>query len=343
MTIESTAIISDRRLLVELVLPFTDGVHASDLLRLAGRVEAAGLDGVTSGEVAGIEAFSLLGAVAATTSRIRIESSVVPVLSRSPSLLAMAATTLAHLSGGRFVLGLGAGSPAIAGFHGVAFEHSLETMRTTVGIVRRALAGERIDELGGFRLASIEPVPVPVALAAVNDGMLRLAGRGADAAVLTYAGPEQLRNMAQVARDARRAAGVSDPFEVHTTAWLTTADDPEPARQRFKLQSAPYFAVPTYRRALVALCDEDAVDRIIAALHDGGRAAAARVVPDTVVDQLLMAGPRTQVEARLAEFAAAGCDGVRIVTLNERGRPDASFAATEFLADVTRPERVRPE
>jgi alkanesulfonate monooxygenase SsuD/methylene tetrahydromethanopterin reductase-like flavin-dependent oxidoreductase (luciferase family) len=323
--------------LIEVALPFTDGVETAELVRLASYAEACGLDGVTCGEVLGTEVFSLLGAIAATTNRIRLESSVVSVLSRSPSLIAMAAATMASLSGGRFVLGLGAGSTLIAAAHGVPFQRPVQRMATTVGLIRRALAGERVDELGGFRLAGITPSPVPILFGAINEGMLRLAGQAADGVVLTYAGPQQLEAMAATARTARdRSDRSGESFEVHTTLWVDANQDPEPGRQRFRAQVANYLRLPTYRRALVELVGSDAVDAVAAAWARGGRREAMLHVPDSLLDELLLTGPAERIAARFAEYGRAGCRGVRIVTINDPPSTASTVAAIELLSDVKR-------
>jgi alkanesulfonate monooxygenase SsuD/methylene tetrahydromethanopterin reductase-like flavin-dependent oxidoreductase (luciferase family) len=324
-------------LLIEMTLPFTDGVATSELVRLASFAEMSGLDGVTCGEVFGTEVFSLLGAVAATTERIRIETSVVSILSRSPGLLAMGAASMAALSHGRFVLGLGAGSGVIAASHGVSFQRPVEKMATTISLIRRALAGERLEELGGFRLTAIDPAAVPIFLGAVNTGMLQLAGRAADGVVLTYAGPKQIEAMSAIAQAARNEsdrAGLN--FEVHTTLWVDAAPDPEPARQRFRAQVAPYMLLPTYYKAFLSLIGPDAIDGVRSAWQRGGRRQAMTQVPDGLIDQLVLTGPAERVAGRLAEFERAGCRGVRIVTLNAPPDTGATVAAIELLSDVKR-------
>jgi alkanesulfonate monooxygenase SsuD/methylene tetrahydromethanopterin reductase-like flavin-dependent oxidoreductase (luciferase family) len=321
--------------LIEVMLPFTDGVDTGELIRLASYAEACGLDGVTCGEVLGTEAFSVLGAIAATTNRIRLDSSVVSILSRSPSLIAMAAATMASLSGGRFVLGLGAGSTLIAAAHGVPFERPVQRMATTVGFIRRALAGERLDELGGFRLAGVKPSEVPILFGAINDDMLRLAGRIADGVVLTYVGPRQLEAMATTARTDRDGSDRSgESFEVHTTLWVDASQDPEQGRQRLRAQVTNYLRLPTYRRAFVALVGSDAVDEVASAWARGGRREAMLHVPDSLLDELLLTGPAARIAARFAEYARAGCRGVRIVTINDPPSTASTVAAIELLSDV---------
>ena len=132
-----------------MMLPVGFGIEPPDLLELCVAADRRGLRAVGCGELAGPEAFSLMGAAAATTGSVRLETGVVPASSRSPALLAMAACTLAALSEDRFVLGIGAGSPIVSSFHGEVFERPLGRVAETLAAVKAALAGERLADRGG--------------------------------------------------------------------------------------------------------------------------------------------------------------------------------------------------
>src|SRR6266567_5070493 len=114
-------------------------------------VEASklGLDVCWVAEAWGADAPSPLGYLAARTTRMLLGSGVIQVGTRSPVLIAQTALTLAELSGGRFLLGLGASGPqVIEGLHGVPFAHPLTRMRETVEIIREAFAGGKISHTG---------------------------------------------------------------------------------------------------------------------------------------------------------------------------------------------------
>jgi alkanesulfonate monooxygenase SsuD/methylene tetrahydromethanopterin reductase-like flavin-dependent oxidoreductase (luciferase family) len=322
------------RPLIELSLPLGYGLGPHQLMGLAVEADVSGLDGVVCGELASTEAFALLGAIAQATTRVRIETSVVSILSRSPSLLAMGAVTLADLSGGRFVLGIGVGSPLVAGYHGKEFREPLAGMERTLTAVRAALSGERLPLWGNFQLRGIEAVRVPLLVSAMGDRMIRLAGRTADGVVLSFADPKEVDRMAALALDERARAGADAPFEVHTTVWIDSGDE-ERARQRFAVEMAPYLAVPTYRQAAIALSDEDAVERVAAAWRSGGRAAAARVFPEQITDALLITGPAAKVAAAVQDFGAAGCRGIRFTPLtHDDDLVGAAKATVQLLGEV---------
>ena len=180
--------------------PLGFGLGPRVLVDYARAADEVGLLDISVGELRSTEVFGLTAAIAAATTNLAIETSVVAAVTRSPTLIAMGAATVAQLSGGRFRLGLGAGSPMVAGWHGSDFTRPLRTVERTLDLVRTALAGERVPELGNFRLAPEVVIDVPITLAAMNERMLQLAGRKADGVVLQFCGPEQAARMAGVTR-----------------------------------------------------------------------------------------------------------------------------------------------
>ncbi len=178
--------------------------------------------------------------MAAATSRIRLGTAVIATLTRSLALLAMAAVTLADLSSGRFVLGLGVGSPAVAGWHGREFPARPRTaVVRVVSDVRAALAGERLPEWGGFRLTGIEPRPdVRIFVSAMNEQMLRAAGR----VVVNFCSAERAGRLVPLVGSARAAVGRTAPFEFVANPWAQAGTDAEPAQRRLRWEVAADFA-----------------------------------------------------------------------------------------------------
>src|SRR5947199_1433519 len=111
--------------------------------------ERMGVDCVWSAEAWGHDAVSPLAFLAARTSRIRLGTGIMQAGTRTPALIAMTAMSLASMSGGRFILGLGVSGPqVIEGWHGIRFERPVQRLRETVEIVRRAVRGERLAYAG---------------------------------------------------------------------------------------------------------------------------------------------------------------------------------------------------
>ncbi len=147
------------------------------LVDLAALADRLGYHSVWVPEGRGRELGSMLGAMALATTRLGLATGILPLYSRPPALVAMAAATLASLSGGRFILGIGAGHPAIIGQgYGVPFREPLIAAREFVAIVRAVLAGERVSMRGrvftveAFELEARPDHPVPIYVAALGPG-----------------------------------------------------------------------------------------------------------------------------------------------------------------------------
>jgi F420-dependent oxidoreductase-like protein len=145
-------------------------------------------------EAWGQDAFTPLAYLAARTNSIRLGSGIVQIGARTPANLAMTASSLQTLSGGRFLLGLGTSGPQVMeGWHGVRFTSPLAATRETIEIVRKVIAGEKLEYHGrvfdlplpggpGRPIRSLLPVetPVPVYIAALGPKNLALTGELAD-------------------------------------------------------------------------------------------------------------------------------------------------------------------
>ena len=318
---------------VGMMLPVGFGIEPPDLLELCVAADRRGLHAVGCGELAGPEAFSLMGAAAAATGGIRLETGVVPICSRSPALLAMAACTLATLSEDRFVLGIGAGSPIVSSFHGEVFERPLGRVAETLAAVKAALAGQRLTNQGGFRLRGISHRPVRVFLSAMNERMLELAAREADGAVIHFVDAEQMADLAPRLRQIRRAAGNESPFEIIALVHAAANRDGDPERA-YRREMAPYLAVPAYRGRAVALSSAGEVDAAAAAWRSGGRDAAAEMFPPGIAAACLAVG-RDAIADRVHRLGRAGCDGVRLVPLSTADAdPEPVHSLVDTLAAV---------
>ena len=169
--------------------------------------ERLGVDCVWSHESWGLDAATPLAFMAARTSRIRLGSGIMQAGTRTPALLAMTSLSLASMSNGRFLLGLGVSGPqVIEGWHGIRFDRPLTRMRETVEIVRRGVKGERVTYKGqvyelplpggeGKALrSSASPRPdIPIYLATLSPRSLEMTGEIADGWLGTSFMPEHAR------------------------------------------------------------------------------------------------------------------------------------------------------
>src|SRR4051794_478636 len=159
--------------------------RADVIMRLAIRADVLGFRRVEVAEGWTHDATILLAEIALRTSRISLATSVLSTWGRTPGTLAMTAAALQRCSGGRFTLGLGASSPPLTeGFHGIEWARPAARLRSTLIAVRALLDGERLPSpASGSRALrlGVQPEPrVPIALAALSDSSIRLAGELAD-------------------------------------------------------------------------------------------------------------------------------------------------------------------
>ena len=217
-----------------------------------------GYTDVWTAETNGTDAFVPLALVAAWEPSLRLGTAIVPVFTRGPALIAMSAATMAAAAPGRFVLGLGASSPAIVtAWNGLEFAEPYRRTRDVLRMVRAALAGERVDgafdtfRIRRFRLDNPPAEPPPVMLAALRPQMLRLAGREADGAILNWLAASDVP---------RCLEAIGTPTQTVARIFVCPTEDAEHARRLGRRLICAYLTVPAY-----------------AAFHDWlGRGAALR-------------------------------------------------------------------
>lgn len=297
---------------VAITMPVEDGLSIGWLTDLVVHAEQSGIDTALVGEVAGPEVFATLGAMAARTERIRLGSGIVAAYTRSPALTAMGFATLASLAPGRVIAGIGASSPIVVGrWHGGDFEQPLATVREFIGLLRAALAGEKLDHDGprfrsrGFRL-DLPAVDVPIWLGAINPRMLAVAGEIADAAFMTWCPPAEVAPKRDIVDGAATQAG-RQRQDVATVLsfWAYAGPDPERALERMRRQVLAYSMVPTHQPAFVGTFENLA--EVAEAWQRGDRAAALSLVPDEAVLAQCALGP-DMLAGRIEAYRAAGVD-----------------------------------
>ena len=280
------------------------------VLRLADLAEDLGYSAFTVAEGWGYDAGVLLAEIATRTSRIELGTGVLNVWGRTPASIAMLASGLHAASGGRFTLGLGAGSPQLAeGLHDVPFRAPVRRLGATARQVRALLDGERLTpSAGGRGLRLAAPAPVPLHLAALGPAAVRLAGEVADAWVPFLQPLSGLKGRICLLEEAAARVGRPRP---RVTPGLPTARSPEVAAWwlAFYLTSmGPLYATSLREQGL-----GEAVDAVLAA---NGRGVPPTVPPaaQVLVDELLVTGP-----GELERWYAAGVDAPGLVL--PPGRP----------------------
>jgi alkanesulfonate monooxygenase SsuD/methylene tetrahydromethanopterin reductase-like flavin-dependent oxidoreductase (luciferase family) len=295
------------------------------VLHVATRAESLGYDAFFLAEGWGHDASVLLAEVATRTSRIRIGTGVLNVWGRSAAQIAMLATSLHEISGGRFVLGMGAGSPALAeGLHDVAFRAPVPRLAAVTRQVRGLLGGGRVAPASGgrgLRLA-VGPAPVPILLAALGPAAIRLCGEVADSWGPFLFPVSALKDGARLLENgaAGRAAPLVCPF-------VPAAVSPDRAQARALASWWVEFYLtnmgPLYATRLRQLGFGAAVDEVVAATGH---------TPEILLDELTLWGDAAAAREGVERYFAAGAD-MPIVTLP----PNRSVEELDQILDALAP------
>jgi probable F420-dependent oxidoreductase len=293
-------------------MPVDDGLSAPDYLRLARAAEDHGYDSVWVGEVAGPEVFSMLGLIAGATSRIRLGSGIAGIHPRSAALAAMGFATLASAAPGRVIAGLGVSSPMIVrDWHGRDYAPPLAAVEGYVTVLRQAWAGERVladhPRVHGFRAGLLPPRPPPIVLAAMNPGMLRLAGRIAEGVFITWCPPDEVPARLALVREGERSAGRAEgSVWAMASFWGYAADREAEATERMRRLVLQYAMAPTHRASFAGSVPE--LERAAGLWSKGDRRAALSLVPEAAVHRLCAVGDADTVAGRARDLRAAGVE-----------------------------------
>ena len=290
-------------------------LSVTDMVECAQLAERKGFAATWVAEGRRGEVFSLLSALAMRTSRIRLGAGVLPILVRSPWVVVMGAATVDEISGGRFMLGLGAGHKSvIEDRHGLAYDRPTLRMREVADIARRALTGESVNFEGEiFRLSNAQlsapPIRsvVPVYIAGTGPRVLELAGEIADGAFLIFPTENALRTSLRHIESGARQAN-RDPSEIDVVAYVFTcvATERQAAIASSRWTIARFGRLPHYRSlfAREGFCRE--VNRLRNAWAQNDEARATRAVTDEMVLTLSATGTPDDVASRLDALLGAG-------------------------------------
>ena len=289
-----------------MTFPFP-GVPLSDHRDWLRQLVDLGYSDLWTAEVAGADAFTPLAAAAGWVPEMRLGTGIASIFSRGPALLAMEAAALAELAPGRFVLGIGSSSPLIVeGWNDGSYRQPYRRTRDTLRFLRRALAGERVDEefesfaVRGFALERAPAIVPPIFVAALREKMLALAGQEADGVLLGLVTPDDVR------RSVAALGPGGEGREVALRIGVILTADVASARERARRIAAAYLNVPAYAALHRWLGREEQLAPLWKAWRAGDRRAALAAVPDELVDALFVYGSPGECRARIEEFREAG-------------------------------------
>jgi probable F420-dependent oxidoreductase len=292
-----------------------DGFELAEHAEIAREAERLGYMDAWSLEADGVDCFAPLAVVGMATA-MRLGTAIANVYTRGPATLAMCAAGIAEIAPGRFCLGIGAGSqPIVESWNGGMFVRPATRVRETAQFLRRALGGERVVFRGetfsvdGFRLTRPPSQPIPIYIAALRPGMLRVAGEVGDGVILNWLSAEDVPKSVAVVREAARQAG-RDPAAVEITARLLINVDPPgpPSDLAVRRHVTAYLNVPVYRAFQEWLGRAEALEPMWEAWRTGDRRAAVSAVPEKVMNDLIIRGSMDEMRAHVDRYLDAGID-----------------------------------
>jgi probable F420-dependent oxidoreductase len=279
--------------------------HRERLIELAD----LGYSDIWSAEADGVDAFTPLAMAAAWEPRLRLGTAIVPAFTRSPALMAQSVASLADAAPGRFAFGIGSSSNVIVErWNGVPFVEPYKRVRDMVRFLHAALSGEKVSEtydtfkVDGFRLGVKPEVKPQILVAALREGMLRLAGREADGTIINWLSANDVVKVAAVVNGAADGA----EREIVCRIFVCPSEDADAVRAAGKFAIAAYLNVPVYAEFHRWLGRGDLLGDMWAAWQAGDRKAALAAIPDSVVDDLIVHGSAADCRAKIDAYFANG-------------------------------------
>lgn len=278
----------------------------------------------------GRESFATLGAISQVTRKVSLGTSIINIYSRTPAIVAMAATTLDMLSDNRTIIGLGASTAAIVeNWHGLKFNRPASRMKEYIECLRLMTRGEKVKYNGEFFqinnfkiLHQPQRANIPIFMAAVNKKMVSMASKLADG-ILLYLRPfEELKRTATELKQATKGKS----FEIACSFICAMSNkEPEKARARAATTLAFYIAVGEYYSKFLA--DNGfkiEVEEITAEYRKAGADNAAKYVSDRMLSSLVICGSSEECRESLSKFLSTGIT-LPIIQFNPIGDSESSF------------------
>jgi probable F420-dependent oxidoreductase len=286
-----------------ITIPF-DGTPLAEHREWFQELVDLGYTDVWTAEADGTDGFIPLALAAAWAPTLRLGTAIIPAFTRGPALLAQSAAALAEAAPGRFALGVGTSSDVIVErWNGIPFEEPYKRTRDVVRFLRLAFTGEKVDaefdtfQVKGFRLGRPPAVVPPILVAALRPGMLRLAGRQGDGAIINWLSADDVPKV---------VAEVGPGKEVVARIFVFPSEDTDAARTAGRRMVAAYLNVPVYAAFHEWLGRGPLLEGMWSEWRAGDRRAALAAIPDEVVDALVLHGTSSAVKAQIQRYVDNG-------------------------------------
>lgn len=291
-----------------MTIPF-DGVPLHTQQDWIAELETLGYTDVWSSEANGADGFAPLALASVWAPSLRLGSAIVPAFTRGPATLAQCVATMADAAPGRFVFGIGTSSqPIVERWNDIAFDEPYKKVRDTVKFLRVALRGEKVREdyetfsVKGFKLGFTPEVQPEILIAALRPGMLRLAGRVGDGAIINWLSADDVSKVVPHVHEQ------GDGKQIVARIFVMPTEDVDTVRQVAKFAIAAYLTVPVYAKFHEWLGRGDMLSGLWRKWDEGDRKGALAAIPDELVDQLIIHGTPAQCRAHIQRYVDNGVD-----------------------------------
>ena len=260
-----------------------------------------------SSEADGTDGFTPLILASQWAPTLRLGIAIIPAYTRGPALLAQHIASICEAAPGRFVMGIGSSSNVIVeNWNGIPFEEPYKRTRDVARFLRKALTGEKVSEkydgfeVNGFTLRRVPQEQPPILIAALRPGMLRLAGREGDGAIINWLSAEDVATVKPYVEE----GGAQK--EIVARIFCCPNPDAEVVRAGAKRAIAAYLNVPVYADFHRWLGRSEDLEGMWTYWAAGDRKAALDAIPDRVVDELIVHGPPEQCREHIDRYHAMG-------------------------------------
>ena len=260
-----------------------------------------------SSEADGTDGFTPLILASQWAPTLRLGIAIIPAYTRGPALMAQHIASICEAAPGRFVMGIGSSSNVIVeNWNGIPFEEPYKRTRDMVRFLRKALTGEKVSEkydgfeVNGFTLRRVPREQPPILIAALRPGMLRLAGREGDGAIINWLSAEDDATVKTYVEE----GGAQK--EIVARIFCCPNPDAEVVRAEAKRAIAAYLNVPVYADFHRWLGRSEDLEGMWNYWAAGDRKAALDAIPDRVVDQLIVHGTPEQCREHIDRYHAMG-------------------------------------
>ena len=335
---------------------WASGAPSPAALEAVQEAERLGFDSIWTSEAYGCDVLTPLAWWGSQTEKVRLGTAIMQMSARRPTAAAMAAMTMDHLSGGRFILGMGVSGPQVVeGWYGEPFAKPLARTREYVSIVRNAIARqepvtsggahyplpvngrEGITGLGKPLKSTLHPLRerIPICLGAEGPKNIALTAEIADGWLALFYSPHHDAELYRPCLEegfARRDRP-HDDFEIHASIPFVVHDDVEQAADMIRPRLALYFggmgarSMNFHREVPVRMGYEAEARKIQELYMDGKKAEAAAAVPTRLVEQLALIGPADKIRHDLEAWRESSVTSLLI----EPGPPERLRQAAELV------------